>query len=315
MWLYVPSVFAPESADSTLDLKLAAQILERSVMWRGKPSLSRVWYPRWKKVTWLKLLSGLTLQLSTRQRGVERWIASLQDFPVSRTQLQERERDTMTNERSGPASCDACGSLVHGLSSSKTCPPSPSTSSPWGTSFTEWVSGLRREYSARRKSALPTGGSGSSAWPTASAHDGRRPGHEQGSTQGRNLKREAETWAPPTSRDWKDQGLTDETPTNSLLGRQAPRSMEPNGRRVLNPRFVEWLMGLPLGWTAFEPVAMESYLCRQRMLLEHLPQSCGAEAWPTPTAQDSAGSRAYGYNGQNFMTLTDAALRHDRPRR
>jgi hypothetical protein len=28
--------------------------------------------------------------------------------------------------------------------------------------------------------------------------------------------------------------------------------------------------------------------------------------WPTPTVQDSASSGAYGYNGQNFMTLTDA---------
>ena len=40
--------------------------------------------------------------------------------------------------------------------------------------------------------------------------------------------------------------------------------------RRLNPRFVEWLMGWPHGWTDFAPVAMESYLSRQRWLLSYL---------------------------------------------
>jgi DNA (cytosine-5)-methyltransferase 1 len=31
-------------------------------------------------------------------------------------------------------------------------------------------------------------------------------------------------------------------------------------------------------------------------------------SWPTTTGQDSSASRAYGYGGQTFMTLTDAAL-------
>lgn len=33
----------------------------------------------------------------------------------------------------------------------------------------------------------------------------------------------------------------------------------------------------------------------------------GSTGWPTATRQDGASSGAYGYNGQNFMTLTDAA--------
>lgn len=36
------------------------------------------------------------------------------------------------------------------------------------------------------------------------------------------------------------------------------------GKKRLNPAFVEWLMGWPLGWTDFAPVEMESYLSRQR---------------------------------------------------
>lgn len=38
-------------------------------------------------------------------------------------------------------------------------------------------------------------------------------------------------------------------------------------RKKLNPNFVEWLMGLPLGLTACAPVAMASYRSRQRQLL------------------------------------------------
>jgi len=29
--------------------------------------------------------------------------------------------------------------------------------------------------------------------------------------------------------------------------------------RVLNPRFVEWLMGFPIGWTDLQPLATASY--------------------------------------------------------
>ena len=51
-------------------------------------------------------------------------------------------------------------------------------------------------------------------------------------------------------------------PTTSTLGDKSSKST-----RRLNPRFVEWLMGWPLGWTDFEPVETASYLCRQRMHL------------------------------------------------
>src|SRR5215831_20473430 len=34
----------------------------------------------------------------------------------------------------------------------------------------------------------------SSSWPTPNAHDGRRPGSDATSTQGANLKRDAENW-------------------------------------------------------------------------------------------------------------------------
>jgi len=80
-----------------------------------------------------------------------------------------------------------------------------------------------------------------------------------------------EMWATPTARDGKDgTAAFAEVDTNSLLGREAPRwafshgDLVTDGGRIhppqsirLNPRFAEWLMGLPLGWTDAELSAME----------------------------------------------------------
>jgi hypothetical protein len=84
----------------------------------------------------------------------------------------------------------------------------------------------------------------SKAWPTPRACSGKR-------SSGMNRTELVDAWATPTTRDWKDGTATADVKTNCLLGRQAPRSMT-NGSAfplTLNPPFVEWLMGWPIGWT------------------------------------------------------------------
>ncbi len=81
-------------------------------------------------------------------------------------------------------------------------------------------------------------------------------------------------WATPSRRDWKDTPGMATTAVNpdgttrtrlDQLGRQAPRSgiggpqSGQTSRLRLNPLFVEWLMGLPVGWTDSRPLATESY--------------------------------------------------------
>jgi hypothetical protein len=94
----------------------------------------------------------------------------------------------------------------------------------------------------------------------------RRPGSDATSTQGANLKRDAEIWQIPAARDWKsgtgsENNTYDKTPNLSRqVCRLSPQDPQiPDGssssesartsRRRLNPRFVEFLMGLPIGWT------------------------------------------------------------------
>ena len=70
-------------------------------------------------------------------------------------------------------------------------------------------------------------------WSTPNAHDGRRPGADMKSTQGRNLSREAGQFGHPD-------------PTT-------PKDGEPTSKPAdLNPEFVEALMGWPTGWTGLD---------------------------------------------------------------
>ena len=55
----------------------------------------------------------------------------------------------------------------------------------------------------------------------------------------------------PNARDWKDCGSTQGNRKSPNLGTQV------GGR--LNPTWAEWLMGWPVGWTALEPLATDSF--------------------------------------------------------
>lgn len=64
-------------------------------------------------------------------------------------------------------------------------------------------------------------------------------------------------WPTPTSRDWRDgrkpyDRKKDGTATQDTLGRRLAAMGETDGG-ALNPTWVEWLMGFPLGWTDLEP--------------------------------------------------------------
>ncbi|ANS03556.1 c-5 cytosine-specific DNA methylase [uncultured Mediterranean phage uvDeep-CGR2-KM21-C338] len=83
---------------------------------------------------------------------------------------------------------------------------------------------------------------------------------------------QAPMWATPQSRDYKDGADPAATsPTNGMLGRQAPRTAmpgpessqsdqtsPPQSAKRLNPRFVEWLQGFPIGWTDWQPLETPS---------------------------------------------------------
>jgi hypothetical protein len=112
-------------------------------------------------------------------------------------------------------------------------------------------------------------------WATPRASDGDKSGPNTRDGSGSpHLTSLASRWATPTARDYKDSAnLSEETPTNCLLGRQVQRMMPlgepsspggPTSHPQLNVLFDEWLMGFPIGWTGSAPVGME--WCRWRRL-------------------------------------------------
>lgn len=66
---------------------------------------------------------------------------------------------------------------------------------------------------------------------------------------------EAGLWPTPTSRDHKDGTNVENVPVNGLLGRAVGPTKQSG---ALNPRWVEWLMGYPDGWTDLGPSATPS---------------------------------------------------------
>jgi len=119
-------------------------------------------------------------------------------------------------------------------------------------------------------------------WRTPNASDGEGGIMEWRDGKAAKLKlrdhsvHAVKSWATPTTRDWKDGSAKDNSKTNSLLGRQAPRAMN-NGKEsqiTLNPQFTNHLMGWPIGWTKFEPLEMEWFRWLQLMHGEFLAMEC-----------------------------------------
>jgi hypothetical protein len=72
-------------------------------------------------------------------------------------------------------------------------------------------------------------------WPTPRARDGKGPGYED------DLPSTVQRWPTPTKSDGEGG------PGNS--GRQGGENLRTAVGGQLNPTWVEWLMGFPLGWT------------------------------------------------------------------
>ena len=92
-------------------------------------------------------------------------------------------------------------------------------------------------------------------WPTPIASDSR--GSSGKPTPGKQVQLvdAVRRVATPTARDWKSGKASDAT----MERNSRPLSEQIGGS--LNPTWVEWLMGWPLGWTDLKPLATDRFLC------------------------------------------------------
>lgn len=247
MWIVVASTCsrsAPESAGLTSELSLQqAERLASSVTLSGKLSPPRSWLLAWKKRPWLRHLSGATCEPSTAGRGVELWIASLAATRANRSASPVSDVGRTIRGTFGRRSLESLRRLnPHSVSSRTSEGTYHSGSTLFGTSFKEWATELRLDFSRRQKLARRIGGSGSSYWgslmmPTPNAVDGKGSARaclrtSKGRGPGNNL------------RDWFRQKY---------------------GMLYPPVAVVEYVMGLPIGFTDFTPMEMELSLWRRRM--------------------------------------------------
>lgn len=115
-------------------------------------------------------------------------------------------------------------------------------------------------------------------WPTVTVN-GNRNRSEYLTAGGDGLETAVKRWRTPQAGDHKISGNPDriDHPTRQeMLADQAANWPTPGASRtggadshgqmpeafrggLLNPRWVEWLMGIPIGWTGLGPLATESY--------------------------------------------------------
>lgn len=108
-------------------------------------------------------------------------------------------------------------------------------------------------------------------WATPKACDSNKP--SASNRRGDDLTQQMKVWPTPdaqqgtgymsgANRDtWRPtlEGAAQGKRPVLHSGRQAPTAIGPRSRRVLNPRFVCWLMNLPIGWSEPTPIDRTSF--------------------------------------------------------
>ena len=246
MWI-VPNNFKPScrfvavTVDSSEELTSPALGLASSLMWRSKPSPLPTWLQRWKKGGWIRRLFGRILKPSrwkSFETELTSWLAAIH---ANHFQPPASDRGETIPATCGPTSSKRLIQLDLFESSSKTSKGTsragfPKLSKIWKES----VTAQNGAYSQRRKLALHTDAGGSSLWPTPTVAEAGK------------ISNRANHGQTGLSNHPAIQGTPDrEKLEKSRFGRPDPARFKKFGksRGLLNPAWVEQLMGLPPGWT------------------------------------------------------------------
>ena len=231
MWV-LPKNYQPSSAfvagtvESKEELSLLESSIESSLMWRSKPSPLRTWSLRWNRVNWIPLLFGRILKPSQHTYFEEQLTLSLAAILASRSQQQDSEKGKMIQDTCGQQSESTLKPLdqidaFSRMSKDTYRLDSAASSATWKKMVTE----QRGEYSQRVKLAQHTKESESISWPT------------------------------PAARDYKGAVLPETLAAknrNPMTNSLPDAVQHKSGSGSLNPQWVEWLMGVPIGWTELD---------------------------------------------------------------
>ena len=216
------SAFAQDMVASKEDLTLQDLNIESSLMWKSKPLLLQTYYRKWKEGNWNQRLFTRILKPSQHTCFETKLALSLEDIPVNHSVPMVIAREKMTQDTYGLSLESICKLSDQDNASLRMSKGISRLDYP--ASLATWkrmVMEQRGEYSQRVKYSQSIKENEYSSWPTPTAHMGGEGGY-------------------PT--EW-----TRNTPTLTAEAMKREGLLHSSG--YLNPEWVEWLMGVPTGWT------------------------------------------------------------------
>lgn len=286
-WLYMPAAAADFSAGGSSDVEQSATSSEMHTQSKLSRRASET-------VILMTPPSGMTSRPSTGNLGLDMWLSSLAAFPASPTAARANVLEKTTPVTSGLtpsasfAQYDPTGACWRTSQLSFLSPTSEPFSETWPRA------GLVFDGTAypRRPLARRTKGTGSGLLPTPTAEEWGSNTHMR--SQGTTKRERIMNWPTPRVIDSEQRGnptgmkgsLASEinrrsiwpTPrTQGMCGGtgsfeqmlelqeqgvitdQERKGMTAGNGGTLNPPWVEWLMGWPIGWTDLEPLATDKY--------------------------------------------------------
>jgi hypothetical protein len=222
-------------------------------------------------------LSGMTFKLLTEDHGEAVLTSFREDFPARTSPVREKVQGLMESdlpcghtwrESSVKFDPDSSSWKTHLCLWEEDLPESSVTLPKWGM----MLNGVCWE---RSMPALPTKEIESGSWPTPTSSQARSEGmimQMRAKVDEGALSREEaelmisgsleparmETWATPTGNDAKNSTLPpSQIKHDNIPGDLLRRGEKPGGQ--LNPTWVEWLMGWPLGWTDLKPLETDKF--------------------------------------------------------
>lgn len=338
MWIISKNLNISHSVPATeeliSDLNELSERLSQSLMWRSKPSPSRTWLRRLKTNSSIQLLSGRILKHSTGVSFAKEWISCRAAFLVNRSPEPGGEKEIKTNDISFPSLNEESKSQDRQLSSWRTSKESCQVnsaetigtirkelrfSSMSSESWKELTTQRRSEYSQRAKSALLTNEKESLFLQSQTRQDDQAlnlsiifsvktedqdqrlyiPLIENKINTGMSRR---ELFPTPIVREMT------RTLKSLLKRKEKAKHIEIQGAIALdekkftgklNPRWVEMLMGIPIGWTSPSCInlvtiertssdfsEMESFPIQPNERFE-----CFGKNWKTPQARDHNGKQ------------------------
>ena len=210
--------------------------------------------------SYIDSLSGTTLPHSTDIPGAEKSMSSAVDSPVRTSAAPGNVQALLDLEAAyGERWHASLAKFDHDSSSWKTHQCSLLGDwEPFSETWPRWGMMQNGECSERAMPEHPTSEIESGSWPTPTVC-GNYNRKGASATSGDGLATAVKMWPTPTCQDAKNNGAPSQTNRNTK-----PLNAEVGG--ALNPNWVEWLMGWPIGWTDLKPLEMDKF---QQWLRSH----------------------------------------------